>query len=488
MRLSNTPTLVVFSTLAGTCSSVPFRGTRSNNGDEEVVVDGGTVQIKRRGSTTPRRSAVVEGFYSDNDGYSVELRDTIREQAANMTSFLVETRRMLHRTPELMYQEEFTSQTVQSVLSELGVPFSTGWAKNIHLEHFEGAKGGYGVIADIGTGKEPCVLLRADMDALPILEKTEIDFPSKQDNKMHACGHDAHTTMLLGAASILKQYEDSIPGTVRLMFQPAEEGGAGGKRMREEGALKLDPAPQYAFGLHVWPTLPSHTIAARPGPLMAAAERFEILVSGVGGHAAMPHLTVDPVVAGAAMVMNLQTIVSRTTSPLDAAVCSVTQFDSGSGAFNVIPNSATLKGTIRSLSTEGLLHLRSRVQHIVEQTAATHGTNVTISYSPDFYPVTVNDEYLYRDFSRDVGQLVGESFVETEPTMGAEDFSFVAETIPSTFFFLGQGSGNKPPTNFGLHHPKFCLDEQVMPTGVELHVNLALRALARIANSEKATT
>ena len=227
-RMRFPTSFALYSLLAGTGAGLPFRGSRSSN-EEEVGMEGSAVHIKRRGSST-KRSAVVESFYADTDGYSQELRDTVREQAANLTDFLVDTRRTLHRTPELMYQEEFTSKTIQSVLTKLGVPFSTGWAKNIHKKHFEGAKGGHGIIADIGTGQEPCVLLRADMDALPILERTEIDFPSEQDNKMHACGHDAHTTMLLGAASILKQYEDSIPGTIRLMFQPAEEGGAGGKR------------------------------------------------------------------------------------------------------------------------------------------------------------------------------------------------------------------------------------------------------------------
>lgn len=439
------------------------------------------------------RNAIVESYFastsslqqSQSDGPD-HLVDEIHNQASNLTDFLVHTRRTLHARPELMYNEKETSMVVQTLLTEMDISFSTGWAHNQNPDIHPG-KGGYGIVADIGTGGAPCVLLRADMDALPILERTVgvDDFKSKFDGKMHACGHDGHTTMLLGAAKILKSMEHSLNGTVRLMFQPAEEGGAGGKRMREEGVLTQDPKPAYAFGMHVWPSFPSGTIASRPGALMAACERFEILVSGVGGHAAMPHQTIDPIVTASAIVMNLQTIVSRTLSPLEAGVCSVTKIEAGD-AFNVIPASTLMRGTVRALSTETLLQLRDRVEHIVQNTAKVYGCNVTVTFSPDYYPPTVNDPVLYETFAKNVGGLVSEEgFVrETEPTMGAEDFSFLAETIPSAFFFLGQGSGENPPTNYGLHHPHFALDESVMPRGVELHVNLALRALRKLQQGE----
>lgn len=492
-------------------SAIPFRLMRGGskeelNGEALSTTSGDSMAevnaldglfVSRNKDSASKRNSFVENFThlfleatgnSTNDEVekaSIALRDDIRQHASEMKPFLVDVRRTLHRHPELMYQEKFTSSVVQRILQHLNITYTTGWGKNIHLQQYHGAPGGYGVVADIGTGKPPCVILRADMDALPIHERTEgIDeFRSLNDRTMHACGHDGHTTMLLGAASILKSMEESIPGTVRIMFQPAEEGGAGGKRMAEEGVLTKQPPPSYAFGMHIWPTLPSGSIAARPGPLMAACERFEILIHGVGGHAAMPHLTVDPIVAASAIVMNLQTIVSRNTSPLEAAVCSITQFDAGSGAFNVIPEAATLKGTIRSLSTETLLKLRDKVQFIVENTAQTYGCNVTIDYSPDFYPVTFNDPWLYESVSKDIGALISEEgFVrETEPTMGAEDFSFIAESIPSTFFFLGQGSGQNPPTSYSVHHPHFALDENILPKGVELHVNLAIRALTELS-------
>jgi IAA-amino acid hydrolase len=286
-------------------------------------------------------------------------------------------------------------------------------------------------------------------------------------------------------ASILASMQDSLNGTVRLLFQPAEEGGAGAKRMLEEGLLEMEPKPRHAMGLHVWPTLPSGSIASRPGALLAACERFELVIEGVGGHAAMPHLTVDPIVASSAIVMNLQSIISRNTNPLEAGVVSITQIQAGE-AFNIIPASTQLRGTIRALSTEMLLQLRDRVQHVVESTAATYGCNATVVYSRDFYPPTVNDPDLYESFSEAVGALVSaEGFVrDTEPTMGAEDFSFVAESIPSTFFLLGQGSGTQPATSYGLHHPQFALDESVMPRGAELHVNWAVRALRKLAYGE----
>ena len=228
-------------------------------------------------------------------------------------------------------------------------------------------------------------------------------------------------------------------------------------------------------------SIPSGTVASRAGPILAACERFEILIAGVGGHAAMPHLTVDPIVTASSIVMNLQTLVSRTLSPLESGVCSITKFDAGD-AFNVIPHSALLRGTIRALSTETLLELRDKVHHVVTTTAKVHGCNVTITYSPDYYPPTVNDPTLF-DWSKDVGAMVAEdkNLIHIEPTMGAEDFSFVAETIPSTFFLLGQGSGTTPDTNYGLHHPHFALDESVLPRGVQLHVNLALRALKKLS-------
>jgi hypothetical protein len=259
--------LSFFGSLSVPAVSLPFRTRGRNDDDKEqavrsdaladaVIEDGEILNIQASKSVPgSRRNAVVDSFFSDAAGFSDDLKEDIHTRAEQLNEFLVYTRRSLHRHPELMYNERETSAYVQSVLTELDIPFTTGWGVNTVPDIIPGP-GGYGIVADIGTGGSPCVLLRADMDALPILERTEgIDsFKSLKDGKMHACGHDGHTTMLLGAASLLKEMEESINGTVRLMFQPAEEGGAGGKRMREEGVLTMEPQVQNAFGLHVWPT------------------------------------------------------------------------------------------------------------------------------------------------------------------------------------------------------------------------------------------
>ena len=455
--------------------------------------------LKEEQSTTPSSSVVEDFFHNqvidESDALSVSLKEKIHELAntKEMKDFLEIVRRSLHRKPELMYELPFTSNTIKSVLDEYGIPYTSGWAKNTHQEAFPGP-GGYGIVAHIGSGKEdePCIILRADMDALPIKEATEgIDnFKSSQSGKMHACGHDGHVTMLLGAAALLKKVEKEIKGTIRLVFQPAEEGGAGMKRMIEEGIVdKLKPKAQHAFGMHVWPTLPSGTVASRPGALMAAAEMFEIKIYGKGGHAAMPHLTIDPIITASSLITSLQTIVSRNISPLDSGVISVTQISAGD-AFNVIPASALIRGTIRALSTDMLMSLRDKLEHMLESTTAMYNCNSTITFSPDFYPPTINDKELF-EWSKNVGALVSNEGVlrDIEPTMGGEDFSFLAQIIPSTFFFVGQGSGGVdddpkyhiPRTDYGLHHPSFALDEHVLPIGVELHVNLALRSLKKLS-------
>jgi amidohydrolase len=488
-------------------ASLPFTGSKvkksdedSNSGSEKASSVRGAASKVSASKEDFGISPIVETFFEsplDSDT-SNSLKETIEKlsNTTEMNEFLKETRRSLHRKPELMYELPFTSETIQSILDELGIPFTSGWAKNTHPDFFPGP-GGYGIVAHIGSGKEdePCIILRADMDALPINEATQgIDpFKSKTPGQMHACGHDGHVTMLLGAAALLKKVEKEIPGTVRLVFQPAEEGGAGMKRMVEEGIVTLEPKAQEAFGMHVWPTLPSGTIASRPGALMAATETFEIEISGKGGHAAMPHLTIDPIVASAALISSLQTIVSRTISPLDAGVVSITQVSAGN-SFNVIPGSATIRGTIRALSTEMVISMREKVADMVAATAKLYQCTSTINFMPDFYPPTVNDEKLF-EWSKGVGAMVSREggVRDIVPTMGGEDFAFLAEAVPATFFFVGQGTGGDeeyhiPRTDYGLHHPSFALDEEVLPVGVQLHANLALRSLKKLAQESEETT
>lgn len=512
-------------TFAPLRASLPFGvGAKDTDDGSTVAKDGDIIVLKKddeatssvRGAASKVRSAgesedaasasaaaltsiasVVEDFFREAPSSSssplVETKDALSEvvkssaASADVAEFLRSVRRSLHEHPELMYELPFTSRVIQDVLDELGVRHTSGWAVNTHEDVFEGP-GGHGVVAEIGDGREPCVVLRADMDALPIVERTKVDFRSRETGKMHACGHDGHTTMLLGAAALLKRAESSIRGTVRLVFQPAEEGGAGMKRMVEEGLVEKKPKVRYAFGMHVWPTLPSGTVATIPGPIMAAAEQFTIEIHGKGGHAAMPHLTIDPIVASASLISSLQSIVSRNVSPLEAGVVSVTALRAGE-AFNVIPETAVLKGTVRSLTEKGLLDLRDRVGAMADAIATSHGCNATIVYSPDYYQPVVNDPALF-EWSSTVGALVsveGKTRDDVPPTMGGEDFAFLANAVPSTFFWLGQGTGERhgderhrvPRTDYGLHHPAFALDEEVLHTGVELHVNLALRALRK---------
>jgi amidohydrolase len=485
---------------------------------------GGSKGSRKKVSANNMRNSVVDGFFDYITGPD-NLREEIQSLSMELKPLLIKARRTLHQYPELMYGEEKTSFILQHVLTELGIPFTTGWAKNTHLDAHDGRPGGYGIVVEFGKAEEssaqsshlkngtrlkssddspastdttPCVLLRGDMDGLPIGEETPHEAntvtSSQHTGRMHACGHDAHMTMLLGATVLLHRMEGSLKemgGVVRIMFQPAEEGGAGAKRMVEEGVLSMDPPVQAAFGMHVWPALPSGTIGGRPGSLLAASDMFEIVVTGVGGHAAMPHQTTDPVPAVAAMTLSLQTLVARELSPLEPGVVSVTQVDTGGNAFNVIPAKVKIGGTIRALTTDTLLKLRDRLKDVVTHTARAHGCTVTIEYMQDYYPPTVNDPELY-DFASQVASPLSQdnTVVEVEPTMGAEDFAFLAQEVPSVFFVIGQGSGTSsgPPTSYGLHHPHFNLDEDVLTTGVQLHVNLALQTLQRLREKQMEET
>ena len=299
-----------------------------------------------------------------------------QKEAKKISDWIVEIRRELHRQPELMYEEIKTSALVRRELDKLGITYKSPIAKT-------------GVLATIGTGNSPCIALRADMDALPIHEETDVPFKSEIDGKMHACGHDCHTAMLLGAAKILKERESEIKGTIKLLFQPAEEGGAGGKLMREEGALD-SPEVERIFGLHVWPLLPTGTVGSREGTFLAATTFLEIKVEGEGGHAAMPHLTIDPVVTSAQIITNLQTIVSRKLDPLDSGVISISTIHGGE-ASNVIPPEVKLQGTIRSLTNQGLKYLQDKVRKVAETIAQAHSCKATVNYPGNDYPPTVND-------------------------------------------------------------------------------------------------
>lgn len=384
--------------------------------------------------------------------------------------WLVNARRELHQCPELKFEEEQTSAALRRYLDQLNISYQYPIAKT-------------GILATIGKGS-PVVALRADMDALPIQELADVPFRSKVPGRMHACGHDSHMAMLLGGARLLKEMEGDLKGTVRVLFQPAEEGGCGGEMVVREGALEGVSA---AFGMHVWPTLPSGVLATKAGVIMAGVLSFEATITGRGGHAAMPHLCVDPVVAAAATVGALQSLVSRETSPADSAVVSVTCLNAGAGAFNVIPDSATLKGTARALSESTMRRLRSRIQEVITAQAQVHGCSANVDFQDDtepYFPPLINDAETSH-FTREVARQVlgGEGVREATPTMGGEDFAFIANAVPACFAFLGSRNQLLGATA-SLHSPRFKLDEGVLPLGAAMHAAWALEYFERHGTAE----
>ena len=386
----------------------------------------------------------------------------IISEAKEIQSWIVEKRRTIHQHPELMYEEFETSKLVQKTLSDLDIKFQ----KDIAIT---------GVVGIVGNGNGPCVALRADMDALPIHEETDIDFKSKIDGKMHACGHDCHTAMLLGAARLLKENEKEINGTIKLIFQPAEEGGAGGKMMREQGVLQ-NPKVEQIYALHVAGTMPMGTLASREGTLLAGTSTVRIIVRGNGGHAAAPHHTIDPVVTGSKIIVELQTIISRELNPLESGVISITMTKAGN-ACNVIPSTMELEGTIRSLTLEGILKLQTRVKEVAESIAIANRCKAEVTFPGNDYPPTINDAGCWNLGKSAAIEILGDAQVaEMGPIMGGEDFAYYTQEVPGCFSFLGVGN-TEIDAVYDVHHPMFKVDEEALPLGTAIHVNSALKAL-----------
>lgn len=372
----------------------------------------------------------------------------------------VEIRRDIHAHPELAYAEHRTADVVARHLESLGIETHRGI-------------GGTGVVGVIrrGTGSR-AIGLRADMDALPMQERNEFAHRSTHEGCMHACGHDGHTTMLLAAAEALAKAE--FDGIVYLVFQPAEEGMAGAKAMIDDGIFERFPMGSI-FGLHNWPGMESGSFAVHTGPVMAAADRFEIEVTGIGCHAAMPHLGVDPVVASAALVQAFQTIAARTVDPLDAAVVSTTIFRAGK-AQNVIPDRVQLGGTVRTFREEVRATVRRRMQEICDGIGAAHGVKIALDYQAG-YPATVNSQAEAALCAEVASALVGADKVTTEmrPSMGAEDFAFFLQQKPGCYVWLGNGPGEGGCL---LHNPNYDFNDDLIPVGGAYWVELVRRLLA----------
>lgn len=402
---------------------------------------------------------------------AVEVKvDPVKTAVQANAAHVVELRHELHTIPEVMFEERKTSARVSKELTSLGI------------EHRTGLAGGTGILAWLpanAPGVDPntakTVALRTDMDALPILEETGVAYASRTPGVMHACGHDGHMAIALGAARTLSQLKDRR-NNVLFVFQPAEEGGAGGEKMCLDGCLSgkvLGRPADVIYGLHGWPELPLGQVATRDGPLLAATDEFDVVIHGKGGHAAYPHMTIDPIVIASHVVLAVQTIASRRVSPVDSVVVTVAGFNAGGAANNVIPDTAHLRGTIRTLRDQTREMAEKEFRHIVESVCASFGARAEVIWQSG-YPVTANEPKATERFRQIARKAFGTArVIEREhPTMGGEDFSYYGRYVPACFYFLGlkpDGLASYP----GLHTPKFDFNDDALATGVEMMVRLA---------------
>ena len=362
---------------------------------------------------------------------------------------LVEWRHDLHMHPQISFEEEFASNKVANLLKDFGIEVHQGIAKT-------------GVVGVLKKGtSNKSIGIRADMDALPINEINTFSYKSTIENRMHACGHDGHTAMLLGAAKLLAS-RNNFNGTVYFIFQPAEEGGGGGLAMIDDGLFDEFPMDS-VWGMHNWPGMEEGTVAVHKGSVMAAADRFEVTVNGNGGHAAMPQATNDPVLAVTAIIQALQQIVARKQNPLDAVVVSVTQINAGSG-FNIIPQKANFIGTIRTVNPATRVDVHKQFTQICEATALAYGCVADVSVIKG-YPVTVNDIESSDKAIEVASSLFGKNSVKTNltPSMGAEDFAYMLEKTPGAYIWLGAGEGK---SGCMLHNTKYDFNDNILPLGI----------------------
>lgn len=394
----------------------------------------------------------------------------LAEPIVGWKSEIAAIRRDIHAHPELAYEEVRTADLVAGKLESWGIPVHRGL----------GITGVVGIIKG-NTESERALGLRADMDALPMQEANTFDHASKHPGKMHACGHDGHTAMLLGAARYLSDHRD-FAGTVYVIFQPAEEGFSGAQAMIDDGLFKLFPMDA-VFGMHNWPGMEAGTFGVVAGPIMASSNTFEIRLEGKGAHGAMPHLGVDPVMAAVQLAQSLQTIVTRDRNPLDPAVLSITQIHSGS-ADNVIPNDATLRGTVRTFSDQALDLIEQRMAQVTEHTSLALNCKSEFAFHRK-YPPTINHDKEAAFCAQVLKGIVGAEHVDqsVQPSMGAEDFAFMLKEKPGCYVWIGNGQGGHRDQGHGtgpcmLHNGSYDFNDELIPLGATYWVELARQWLA----------
>ena len=394
----------------------------------------------------------------------MKVIDSILTQAASIAS----VRRDIHAHPELCFQEQRTADIVAAKLTEWGIPIHRGL----------GTTGVVGIVKNGSSSR--AIGLRADMDALPMQEFNSFAHASQHAGKMHACGHDGHVAMLLAAAQHFAKHRN-FDGTVYLIFQPAEEGGGGAREMIKEGLFEKFPV-QAVFGMHNWPGSQVGKFAVSAGPVMASSNEFKITIHGKGGHAALPHVGLDPVPIACQMVQAFQTIISRNMKPIDAGVISVTMIHAGE-ATNVIPDSCELQGTVRTFSLDVLDLIEKRMQEVAEHTAAAFGTTCAFSFTRN-YPPTINSAPEAAFARRVMEGIVGaDNVIDQEPTMGAEDFAYMLQAKPGAYCFIANGDGAHRDMGHGggpcmLHNPSYDFNDDLIPLGATYWVRLAEEWLA----------
>ena len=378
----------------------------------------------------------------------------IRPEVNLIKDKIINWRRDFHQHPELGFKEFRTAKRIKEILAEMSIDSRSGVGKT-------------GLIADITFGEGPSIALRADMDALPIQESSELEFSSKNDGVMHACGHDGHMAMLLGAAELLINTKNKLKGTVRLIFQPAEEGGGGARYMIEDGCLKNI---KEIYGIHVWNYQPLGEIGVKEGPVLAAADEFDIVIEGKGGHGAAPQGTIDAIVVSSQLINSIQTIVSRNSNPLESTVITIGKIKGGDN-HNIIADRVSLTGTVRAYSEDNRLMVKNRLGQIIEGVSKMSGANISLKYH-DGYPPTINHKEPTKKVLNAAQKVVGEKAGDLYLSMGGEDFSYYLQKVPGCFFFVGSAPNKNQVFETPHHCSHFTMDENALLVGTSVYMNL----------------